>query len=40
MKARIRMFKYFLGIGYSFAAAWHEANRQKAFQRRRRHAHG
>lgn len=34
MKARIRLFQYFLGIGYSFAAAWNEADRQRAFRRR------
>jgi hypothetical protein len=36
MKARIRLFKYFLLIGYSFPAAWDEADRQAHFSRRMR----
>ena len=36
MKARLRLFKYFLFMGYSFAAAWNEADRQSKFGRRMR----
>lgn len=34
MRARIRLFKYFLSIGYCYVAAWEAADRQMAFQRR------
>lgn len=42
MKARLTLFKYFLGLGlgYCYTAAWKAADRQLAFQRRGKYAHG
>jgi hypothetical protein len=37
MRARIRLFKYFLFMGYSIPAAWDEADRQSKFHRRCKH---
>jgi hypothetical protein len=34
MKARLRLFQYFLGLGYCYTAAWKKADRELAFQRR------
>lgn len=36
MKTRLRLFKYFLGMGYCYVAAWQRADRELAFQRRSR----
>ncbi len=40
MKARLTLFHYFLGLGYCYTAAWKAADRQLAFQRRGKYAHG
>jgi hypothetical protein len=40
MRTRLRLFKSYLMLGYSYAAAWAEADRQLAFRRRHRRANG